>query len=878
MLYILALLVAVAQAALVKVDSADDPLMVYVNGHYQGMTPVILEFDNGFYRVDFREDEFTGRTMRYSLEVANQSKGKLTCDWEMDDFRIVWAEDLQRGSSSSSRSSSSTSSTSSTDARREAEARLQAELERRRQEEEARRAEEEYLDDGDGDWDDVDDIEWAEQDDLYEEESDDRAWEEEERLRRIAEEEEARRRDEERAQDLAAQAARLEEEARQLEQQARQRAEEAKRLAAEDARRRAAAEAERRKEEEARRREEAEADRLAEQRRREEEAQRKREEEEARKTAEAERRRQEEEERREAEEARRKIEEERKRREEEARRAVFMPFQEEAEDAMKAGDSRLALRAYRKSVAAGDDDAETTAAIREIEATMGTVRVTIKGLVDDAEATVTIDPPQGEPFVADAVSGTRHTFSDVPAGVALDLTIAGTGYQPYEQTVEPIRARRQARINAELGWLGLASLELSDWPDGVEVTVTDLGAKHEPSEEGTLQVTAGRLVVALSGPSGKRQFLLELEPDASHAVAVRQELPGAVRLSGIPAGSRLSLDGSPEGAKLSTTSVARDAGAQDQGGVGIAEPVLLQNLPPGAYTIGIDHPILGKGAVAFEPEPGETSEVTMVWENMSRANAVRAARTDWERRKAKSLKMPLAHKAAIGTAGASLAVAGVSTVMLLESLGDRSSLGDITDSYDQAMADGDYDTAHDLYPQQTALQDSLRSANSVTLGGLTLTAAGLGVSGTLYLRGRAKKRGVEEWDLWSLTDLPSAPDPVILTPPADPEPKRSKEKKTPEAEETEESNVGEGFTPSRTDDETEEVEESDVGEEFTPSPTENEPEDTPEPEPEDPAPEPKPEDDEFYIGPEDSFDPDFSPEEEDFEMEGTTPAADEEGG
>jgi hypothetical protein len=860
MLYILALLVAVAQAALVKVDSADDPLLVYVNGHYQGMTPVILEFDNGFYRVDFREDEFTGRTMRYSLEVANQSKGKLTCDWEMDDFRMIWAEDLQRsGSSSSSSSSSSRSSSSSgTDARREAEARLQAELERRRREEEARLAEEEYLDDGDeDDWEDVDDIEWADETDPYQDESDDLAWEEEERLRRIAEEEEARRRDQERSRDLAAEAARLEEEARQLEEQARQRAQEAKRLAAEDARRRAAAEAERREEEEDRRRAEAEAERQAEQRRREEQAARKREEEEARKTAEAERRRQEEEDRREAEEARRKIEEERERREEEARRAVFMPFRNEAEAAMKAGDTRLALRAYRKSVAAGDNDAETAAQIKEIEAASGSLRITVKGLVEDATATVTIDPPQGEPFDADAVSGSRYTFSDVPAGVALDLTIAGTGYQPYEQTVEPIRARRQARVNAELGWLGLATLELSDWPEGVEVAVTDLGGKHEPSEEGTLQVTAGRLVVALSGPSGKRQFLLELEPDASHAVAVRQELPGAVRLAGIPAGSRLSLTGSPEGAKLTTTAVPRDAGAQDQDGVGIAEPVLLQNLPPGEYTVGIDHPILGKGAVSFEPEPGETSEVSMVWETMSRAKGVRAARADWERRKARSLKIPLAHKLAMGTAGASVAVAGVSTAMLLKSLGDRSSLSDITDTYDQALTDGDYETAHDLYPQQTALQDSLRSANSVSLGGLTLTAAGLGVSGTLYLRGRAKKRGVEEWDLWALTDLPSAPDPVILTPPVEPKPERKKEKKAPEPE---------------PEPEAEDAEEA-------PDPEPEAPAEAPEePAPEEAPEEPKidPDSDDFYIGPDEAFEPDFSPEEEDFEMEGTSTTGGEE--
>ncbi len=40
MLIFLALMVAMAQAALVKVDSADEPLMVYINGQYQGMTPV----------------------------------------------------------------------------------------------------------------------------------------------------------------------------------------------------------------------------------------------------------------------------------------------------------------------------------------------------------------------------------------------------------------------------------------------------------------------------------------------------------------------------------------------------------------------------------------------------------------------------------------------------------------------------------------------------------------------------------------------------------------------------------------------------------------------------------------------------------------------
>jgi len=832
MLYFLMLMMAMAQAALVKVDATDDPLLVYINGQYQGMTPVILEFDDGYYKVDFREDEFTGRSMRYSLDVRGQTKGKLTCDWNMDDFRIVWAEDLQRSSDQSASSSSSGS-----DTRRLAEERMQAELERRRQAEEERRREEEDEDD----WQDEGDLEWADEDLTIDQDEDDLDWEEEERLRaqaeadeserRLAEAEESarrraeaeesarREREEEQADDLATQALRLQEEARQLEAEAKRRSEEARRLAAEDARRKAEEATRRKAEERASREAEAEATRLAEQQRREEEAERKRTEEAERRAAAEEARRQAAEDRQLAEEQRLEEERARKATAEKARKAKFMPFRNEGEAAMKAGDARLALRAYRKAVAAGDTDRDTAVKIRDIEAESGSVRLTVTGFETDQAATVTLDPPQGEPFEADTVYGTRYTFNDVPAGVALDLRAAGVGYEPLETTLDPIRAKRQARLAAELSWLGTATLDLADWPDDVEVTITDLGVKHQPTDQGALQVTAGRLVVALDGPSGKRQFLLTLEADATHTVSIRDELPGAVRLAGVPAGSSIGLASCPDGAKLSTTSVDRDADAQDQDGVAIAEPVLLQNLPPGAYTISVDHPILGTGRVSFQPEPGETTDASLVWESMSKAAAVRQARQDWERRHARSKKMPLATKAAIGTAGASLAVAGVTAARFAGSISDRSSLSDISDGYDQAMADGEYESAWDLFSQQTDMQDSLRSSNTFTVGGLGVTVAGLGISTTLYLRGRAKKNSVEDWDLWSLRGLSSSPEPA---------------------------------RPPERDEEPEAVDE-------------------PEAEPaEDESPQPDPEDNEFYIGPEDEVEHDFSIDEEEFEMDEPT--------
>ncbi len=96
MLFFLAFLVGMAQAALVKIDSAGDPLFVYINGSFQGSTPIILELGDGRYRVDCRWDEFGGRTMRYTLEIYGQSKGKLTADWDQDEWRVIWAEQLER--------------------------------------------------------------------------------------------------------------------------------------------------------------------------------------------------------------------------------------------------------------------------------------------------------------------------------------------------------------------------------------------------------------------------------------------------------------------------------------------------------------------------------------------------------------------------------------------------------------------------------------------------------------------------------------------------------------------------------------------------------------------------------------------------------------
>ncbi|MFH1462896.1 MAG: hypothetical protein ABIO70_00715, partial [Pseudomonadota bacterium] len=96
MLLTLACFVAAVQAALVKVDADGEPLLVYVNGDYQGETPVILKFDPGTYRLTFKEDDRLSETMSYTLEVGRQSKGKVSVDWERDDVRVAWLEDTQR--------------------------------------------------------------------------------------------------------------------------------------------------------------------------------------------------------------------------------------------------------------------------------------------------------------------------------------------------------------------------------------------------------------------------------------------------------------------------------------------------------------------------------------------------------------------------------------------------------------------------------------------------------------------------------------------------------------------------------------------------------------------------------------------------------------
>lgn len=751
MLFFLAFLLATAQAALVKVDSASDPLFIYVNGALQGTTPIILNLRDGSYRIDARWDEFDDRSLRYSLEVYGQTKGKLTVDWDQEEWRILWLEDLQR--------------------------QRQPEPEPEPYEDDP--YEDDLYDDDPYD----DDLDRYDRLDVYDEEEDepqaDPYGDERERARqealRLAEEallgaeQEAEARREALEEELRrAEAERLaaEERARELAERERRLSEERKRL-----------------EEESRREREAEERRLAEERKRREAAERKRAEaeERARREAEAQARREAEERKRAEAEAARKAEEERKRAEaeaerraeEEARRARYLPHLRAAEGHLAKGDAHRAVRAYREAIAAGENDPETKREVKKLEASLCTISLKLTGLQEETEPTVLIVPPKGEPFPADKAKGNRLTFGDVPAGVPLTLQLGGTGYERGEVAVEKQPARRTAWLNSELTWRGVATIELQDWPTGVTVAITDIHDKQEPEEEGEVEVTAGKVVVALAGPSGKRQFLLELEPDSAHPVSIKDQLPGAVRVAGIPSGTKLAWVKAPEGAPRALPSLARDSFVTEQQGVGIAEPQLLEGLPPGAYQLSLWHPVLGKTVVGFEPVPGEVSEQHVAWESMSKGPAVQAAYLDWQRRLDKAKKMPLATKLAIGSAGATVAAAGVSSLFLVQGQKARSDISGVDSSYQQALSDGDYESAWDLFAERTQLEDGARATNTLFFGGIGVTALGAGASVTLYLRGRAKKNSVEDWDLYSLRGLPSSdesiPVPVPRVEPPPPE-------------------------------------------------------------------------------------------------------------
>jgi hypothetical protein len=577
-------LVGALHAATLRVEAANEQVYVIVDGLGQGRTPLVLDLDDGRHAFEFKKEEWQVAAVRYSVLVDGETKGKMVVDWQTEEIKVVWAEDIVR-------------------AREAEQARIAA----------ARQAEED---------------------------------------------------------------------ARRAEEAARRNAEEQRRILAEEAARAAAKER-------------------------------------------------------------------------------YMPHREVGVASMKEGDRRTALRAFREAVAVGDTDKRILALVQKLEGEIATVRVRVTGAKSGVPIQVTLDAEECEPFAHDSESRGRWIFEDVPAGVPLELRVSGPGYPGVMVPVPPLPAGQRKDLTAALEYFGSATLVLTDFPDNIRVTITDPAGEHSPREAGELAVTAGSIALELDGPSGVRQLELALADGDTMVFAVKDQMPGTVVLEGLPSGSEVALVDAPEGAKLSTTGTARDDQREVQDGVGIAAPLRLEGLLPGDYHVSIEHPVLGDTALRFSPLPGETSHQAILWETMSHATAVREARADWERRLALSKQVPKPTKLGWAAVGGTAALAAVSGVMGVRSLGLRADLDSNENSYNAALSDDDGQGAWDLYESQVQLQQSLRSSTGVTVGGLGLTAAGAGVSVVLLSKGRKLVKPVEDWDLWSLSatapSIPAAP-------------------------------------------------------------------------------------------------------------------------
>jgi hypothetical protein len=336
--------------------------------------------------------------------------------------------------------------------------------------------------------------------------------------------------------------------------------------------------------------------------------------------------------------------------------------------------------------------------------------------------------------------------------------------------IEPLEAGQRKDATAALSYFGNATLVLTDFPGDIRVTVTDPAAEHNPQEAGELAVTAGALTIALDGPSGSRELSVELADGTSEVFAVKDKMPGAVVLEGLPAGTVIHLVEGPEGSALSSAGTARDDIREVQAGVGISAPLRLDSLLPGDHELSLVHPVLGSTTMRFAPLPGETDHRSILWETMSNATQVKAARQDWEQRHAASKQVPKATKLALATAGGTAALAAGTAVVGAMAMGTRSDLKGNDTDYTMALNSDDGEAAWSLYSDQVDLKRSLRTTGPIALGGLGITAAGAGVTVVLFGRGRAERKPVADWDLWSLPSaqvLPELPVPQPADTPAD---------------------------------------------------------------------------------------------------------------
>ena len=440
-----------------------------------------------------------------------------------------------------------------------------------------------------------------------------------------------------------------------------------------------------------------------------------------------------------------------------------------------ANDPREALVSYRAYLALGGKDPSITSILPSLSSLLATVAVTVP--LPDGHPPPSVHVVVGDD-VAEGILDTTGigVVPDVRTGVPVVLVVHGPGWEPSRTAIDSLASAEVRPVNVTPNWVGKATLTLTDFDHTkLEATLTTpIGAQVlEPNS--TREITAGDVSLQVSNSMGLQAVNIPLPAGSNFEFNPASWAAAELRIAGLPVGSevRVFVEGH-DGTFMERAGQAAEEGElNEESGIILSPPVVLQSLVSGAGGLFVNHPLLGEGLGQVVLAPGVSNSATFKWQEMPGVAGVGRAWTEWHGLRLKHERLRKKGK----IAGIAVAVGSGVASGILWALAAGSSATANQSRKDAVVAgdQGDIAQMEELFEQhQSALSQEL--AFSVG-GGIAAGIAGTGLGITLAFDQIGKKKIAEHGE-WSMRIPEEAEAKPEATPPE--EPATTKEQAAPE--------------------------------------------------------------------------------------------------
>jgi tetratricopeptide (TPR) repeat protein len=406
-----------------------------------------------------------------------------------------------------------------------------------------------------------------------------------------------------------------------------------------------------------------------------------------------------------------------------------------------ASELRLALLDYRRYLKLAGKEPSVHRLVERLAPRFGIVVVAVKAPGEargELKARLTWD---NEESGYEPMKDGRWRFRDLPIDIPLEVRVSGLGLKPTMLTVEPLAAAEIRDLSVEPEWLGLATINVVDYPPELASTLLVTEDRELAVGPGSKsRVTAAGLSAIVQNEFGNTTTHLEVTPDQEINFDPKLHLPSRLAVSGLPAGAAVSVTvTTDDGGKVPSSSVlpAERGLIDEKTGVRLAPPHNFDSLTGGIGTLHVFHPVLGESQVDVVLEGGALNASTFAWKPLPGVEKVSVAYKKWQQAEARArlgkgrTGVVAVISAALGAAGTGLLVGTLLQQSAVDEARQRSvdlSDQDNLDSAALSQAMADYDEA-------AARRDVLGTASAISFG-----TTGLGVTFTLVSGAVAKKQ------------------------------------------------------------------------------------------------------------------------------------------